>query len=453
MLINLLQTVPQLFHLHETADLGLLGCEICLPLRSRVSQDEECARMNYRSPGDADQLSPALLQVWNAEIRGNYDKLAEYQSRFFNLDPTMITAGDEVSIAWFGDPAEPAFCIDEDVARELSDWGLRGRHELQNEYLEYHVTYTTDGSGKLRPKRVEFTTELREYWVTLAVEDPDFTRALAGQLLGFTPRWEDLYGVSDPATLNRLQRKIAFSTMMAGNGGDPDLKNAHVPAQPTGPLNTEHALFMSHPINGLDDLLYIVMFGAKPYSRQTPSGREPATKEQMFRQFGVEHLACRHADPRAATGAHDAVYLGKVVAFADPIGVYMASFSADDLRCQDKPVPAEWIRFSRGRQRLVFGPSDSDALFLDDIQVIQGDARWSLAGGYDLAKRVEVGPQVRVSRTGHVEANEYVNLDASTDPLNCGEAEVCKRIAQLKHEYEQQHSFAVIAPRQVSRIA
>ena len=409
--------------------------------------------MNYRSPGDADQLSAPLIQAWNAEIRANYDALAEYQSRFFNLDPTTIAAGDEVSVAWFGDPAEPTFCFDEDVARELSDWELNGRHELHNEYLEYHVTYALDSNGKRRPKRVEFTTELREYWVTLAVEDPDFMRNLAAQLLGFTPRWEDLYGVSDPAILNKFQRKIAFTTKMAGNGNDKQLQNAGVPAQPTGPLNTEHALFMSHPINGLDDLLYIVMFGAKPYSRQTSSGREPATKEQMFRQFGVEHLACRHADPRAATGAHDAVYLGKVVAFADPIGVYIASFGADDLRCQDKPVPAGWTQISRGHQRLVFGPSDSEALFLDDIQVIQGDARWSLAGGYDLAKRIEVGPKVRVARSGHVEANEYLDLDASTDPLNCAEADVCKRIAQLKHEYEQEHSFAVIAPRQMSRIA
>jgi hypothetical protein len=409
--------------------------------------------MNYRSPGDADQLSATLLAAWNAEVRRNYDRLAEYQSRFFSLDPAAITPGDEVSVAWFGDPAEPAFCFDEDVARELSDWGVIGRHEVQNEYLEYHVTYAMDATGKRRPKRVEFTTELREYWVTLAVEDPDFVRNLAAQVLGFTPRWEDLYGVSDPSTLNPFQRKIAFSTNTAGNGYDKELQNAGVPAQPTGSLNAEHALFMSHPINGLDDLLYIVMFGAKPYSRQTPSGREPATKEQMFRQFGVEHLACRHADPRAATGAHDAVYLGKVIAFADPIGVYIASFTTDDLRYQDEAVPPGWTQFSRGRQRLVFGPSDLEPVFLDDIQVIQGDARWSLAGGYDLAKRIEVGPQVRVARTGHVEANEYVNLDASTDPLNCGEAEVCKRIAQLKREYEQQHSFAVIAPRKVSRIA
>jgi len=37
---------------------------------------------------------------------------------------------------------------------------------------------------------------------------------------------------------------------------------------------------MTHPINGLDDLLYI-MFGAKPASR-TANGLEQATREQLF---------------------------------------------------------------------------------------------------------------------------------------------------------------------------
>jgi len=51
---------------------------------------------------------------------------------------------------------------------------------------------------------------------------------------------------------------------------------AGVPAQPTGRLNTDNALFMTHPINGLDDLLYI-MFGAKPYASRTANGLEQAT--------------------------------------------------------------------------------------------------------------------------------------------------------------------------------
>src|ERR1043166_6108350 len=99
-----------------------------------------------------------------------------------------------------------------------------------------------DATGKRRPKRVEFTTELREYWVTLAVEDPDFVRNLAAQVLGFPPRWEDLYGVRDPATLNPFQRQCAFSTTTAGIGYDQELENAGVPVPPTASLNAAHAL-------------------------------------------------------------------------------------------------------------------------------------------------------------------------------------------------------------------
>jgi len=77
---------------------------------------------------------------------------------------------------------------------------------------------------------------------------------------------------------------------------------AGVPAQPTGRLNTDNALFMTHPINGLDDLLHRHVW-CKTYASRTANGLEQATREQLFREFSVQHLACRHADPNAALGA------------------------------------------------------------------------------------------------------------------------------------------------------
>jgi hypothetical protein len=156
----------------------------------------------------------------------------------------------------------------------------------------------------MRPKRVQVTTELREYWVCVAMHDPVALRALTKNVLGLEPAWEDLYGVGDPLALSVDQRKLAFSTFVAGHGNDRELENLGVPAQPVGELNTDNALFMTHPINGLDDLLYIVLFGAKPYARGDVADPQPATREQIFREFDVEHLACRHADPAAAMGAH-----------------------------------------------------------------------------------------------------------------------------------------------------
>ena len=63
---------------------------------------------------------------------------------------------------------------------------------------------------------------------------------------------------------------------------------------------------MTHPINGLDDLIYIVMFGAHAVRGRAPTagaGRPRATRSSASQ--GVEHLACRHADPAAALGAHE----------------------------------------------------------------------------------------------------------------------------------------------------
>jgi hypothetical protein len=408
--------------------------------------------MNYKSPGNADTLPPAIVQAWNAEIQRQYNQLQKYESKFFKLDPAQIN-GSDVPVAWFGDPAEPAFCFDEDVARNLSDWGLKGRHELHNEYCEYHVTYAVDHNGKSRPKRVEFTTELREYWTTLAIADPGFTQKLVKDVLGFTPTFQDLYGVDDPSILNSKQRKIAFSRKVSGNGLDPELQEAGVPSQPEGPINREHALFMTHPINGLDDLLYIVMFGAKPYAQQTATGREPASKEQIFRSSDVEHLACRHADPRAATGAHDLVYQGKTIGFSDPIGVYIHSFTTDDLRYKNNAIPDTWKIQSRGNQRLVFGPSDDEPAYLDEVIILQGADERSLSGGYDLAKRIEVGPNIRISEKSSIQDADFVFLADSNDPIVCGEAEVCKRIAQLKAEYDSQGHLAVVAPRRIGIVA
>ena len=270
--------------------------------------------MAYSAPGRADELEDRLLASWNEAIEAAYASLADLGSRFFALDPGQLEQPGPATVKWFGDPAEPSFCIDAEAARTLSDWGVRGRHALHNEYCEYAVVQRPDASGRLRPKRVQVTTELREYWVCVAMAEPDALREMATQVLGSEPSWEDLYGVADPSALNGSEREVAFSHTVGGNGGHQHLLQAGVPAQPSGRLNTENALFMTHPINGLDDLIYIVLFGAHPYAVSENGGRRPATREEIFVSQGVEHLACRHADPAAAIGAQEAAWAGATVA-------------------------------------------------------------------------------------------------------------------------------------------
>lgn len=407
--------------------------------------------MPYEVPGRADQLKPNVIQKWNETIEAAYDSSEpQFGSRFFTLDPQTLQNPVPASIKWFAEPAEPNFCLGPDVARQLSDWGVKGRHEVQNEYCEYCVIQRPDQTGRSRPKRVHVTTELREYWVCVAKHDPGAVRDMAQGILEVQPTWQDLYGVADPQQLTGAQREIAFSKLVAGHGNDRKLQSAGVPAQPTGKLNTENALFMTHPINGLDDLLYIVMFGAKPYARRISGGLEPATREQIFREFGVEHLACRHADPTAAIGAHGAAYNGMTVAFANPLGMYIRSFAKDVFLINNNPVPDSWIRWSRGQagmyQHLEFGPADGDAEFLDDIRVAVGASEEPLTGGFQVVQNIEVGPLVVAGGATPVAENEYVVLNTSSAPIRCHEADICTSIKRLKADYDARPTVRV-APR------
>lgn len=399
--------------------------------------------MPYDTPGRADKLSGELTDAWNDTIREHYDDLALYQTRFFSPDPASLGSSDTSVIHWFADPAEPAFCFDEEVARKLADWMQAGRNHIQNEYCEYAVIYGVDSRGRRRPKRVTCTTELREYWVMLAENDPQVLRATAASILGNEPSWQELYGVADPLALSPAERAIRFSIENAGHGKVKKFEEAGVPAFPTGTLNTRNALFMTNLINGLDDLLYIVMFGAKPYAQRVGADLRPATKEQIFRNFGVQHLACRHADPTAAMGAHENVFQGKGVAFANPLGMYIFSFTSDVFMYEGGAVPEAWVRFGRGAgaglyQRLEFGPGDEDDAFLDDIKVIIGEDEFQVTGGYQIVKQMEVGPRVAVARTGAVGPDEYEIIAANPAPIRCREADVCGTIRQLKEQYEQE---------------
>ena len=117
----------------------------------------------YDPPGRADTISPRLLRRWDELVADNHRRLLpEYESPFFTLDPESLSGPVRAHVKWFADPAEPAFCIDREAAQRLSDWGVRGRHALHNEYCEYGAVMRPGPDGSPRPKRIVLTTELRE---------------------------------------------------------------------------------------------------------------------------------------------------------------------------------------------------------------------------------------------------------------------------------------------------
>jgi hypothetical protein len=434
-------------------------------------QETSTADPSFVAPGFVNDLDENLTKLWNSTIKRHYERLVVEEierSRFFALDPKTVENGGETdAVKWAADPVEPKFCVDRQTAKDLSDWataqghpihdafGSKGRVQVQNEYCEYTVVYKkckedTDKEPitRYRPKRVLITTELREYWLLLAEQAPQKLQEVASSILGREVKWSELYGpiVTDPTTLSPEQRRFQFALWVAGQAGslqDGDFKDnapeEGVPVQPLGSLNRRNALFMTHQINGLDDLLYIVMFGARPYAKREGNQWVKASKEEIFTKEDRKELACRHADPAAATGAHDQAFQGKTVAFANPLGMYIRKFANNNFQFEGKAVPDEWIRYSRGKgegyyQRLEFGPPDTDPHFLDDITV--GDE--PVIGGFQVLEKIEVGPLLVVGDGVPVKDEEYKKFEVVSVPdINCAQASICNVMRRLREDYQK----------------
>jgi hypothetical protein len=402
--------------------------------------------MRYDAPGQADELSDELRAHWNETIQRAFDSQNDtLKTRFFTLDPDALREPrTSDAIKWPGDPGKPAFCVGEANAQALADWGLTGRRAVQLEYCEYLTVTQRDETGALRPKRVEVTTEFREYWACIAMHDPDKVRAMAADVLGVQPSWQDLYGVRDPHALSIEEREIAFGHNVAGHGNDRRLRVAGVPAQPTGRLNMERALFMTHPINGIDDLIYVAIFGAHAYCVTDRDERRQASGDDVFSAFKVTHLACNHADPTISLGVYDLVYHGGRVAFENPLGMYIRRPNLDVFSYAGKPLPDDWVRFSRGRegahQRLVFGPPDEHEAFLDDIVLALGASEQPLTGGYQLLRELEIGPLLAVGDADPIADDEWELLEPAPATIACDDAESCKPVRDLLARFEAEHA-------------
>lgn len=402
--------------------------------------------MSYDAPGHADELSDELRARWNETIvRAYASQTASLKSRFFTLDRASLrNPQPSAAITWPGDPAKPAYCVGEADARALSDWGLTGRRAVQLEYCEYMAVSARDATGALRPKRIEITTEFREYWACVAMHDPDLVRSMAAQVLGEQPSWADLYGVADPHALSVEQREIAFGHACAGHGNDRRLRVAGVPAQPTGRLNMERALFMTHPINGIDDLIYVAIFGAHAYAVSDRDQRRQASADDVFSALQVGHLACNHADPTISMGVYDRVFHGKQAAFANPLGMYIRAPNLDVFSYRGEPLPADWSRLGRGRpgshQRLVFGPPDEHEAFLDDITLSVGASDEPLTGGYQLLRELEIGPLLEFGDADPIAESEWELLEPAAATIACDDAESCKPVRDLLARLEAERA-------------
>jgi hypothetical protein len=448
----------------------------------RDHSSRRAATDGYRTPGAADDLDAERLAAWQQAVEQAYqDALSEFQPQDGSppaeragqyVSPRPIQ-GREIPLTWQPVPRQLVGCLGRRRARAICDADevpgldpkaakdtLAGGREWHNEYCEYKVIRRHDDkTGRLRPKRVEITTELREYWVFLARECPESLLSLAREVLeNEKVTYDDLYG-QNPVELTPEKRQEAFVRVSAGS----DVRDPRV--APRGPCNRDRALFMCHPINGLDDLYFISLFGAQPCARRQDGELLPVPLMRLFldnpwfrasaddvRQ--LRDTYCRNADPSAAAVAYAAAFAGARVALADPPGVYLREedFDLTALRYRSEPVDERWVRWRRPEtgtrhQRLEVGPRDEDDAFLDDIDVCRGSTAVPLTGGFQLLELLSVGPQVVAEPLAAPSPQDFYLIEGGGGEVRCGSrtSDVCQQLAAW--------AKAIDAPDASSRLA
>jgi hypothetical protein len=385
---------------------------------------------------------------------------------FLRPDPGDIARPVPMPVLWPPVPRRPLDCLGRAGAREVCDWSppesasdptyatLRGGREFHTEYCEY--TVVLDGCG--RPKRVEITTELRERWLCLARYAPDRLRAEATDALygtqdgGQRVRYRDLYGDLDPdQEEDPDQRGAAFEAQVAGSevGGPKRVV-------PQGRINRDHALFMCQPINGLDDLYFILLLAARRFARRTRGGPVPAPLPWLFldnpyfRAYPEDMAALpdfygTHADPAVARAVQLAAWDNRAFS-VDPLAAVLprAEFAADRLVFPDGADGAaeRWVRWSRPAgpglyQRLVVGPGDDEPEWtLADIAVLDSAGYPEpLTGGFQLLELLSAGVMLTVSPAGTLAAPpEVLHPQSRTIPdANAGvRGELVRALAQAR---------------------
>jgi len=256
--------------------------------------------------------------------------------------------------------------------------------------------------------------------------------------------FDDLYG-QDPTGLSPKERQNAFMRVTAGS----DVRNPRL--VPVGPCNRDRALFMCHPINGLDDLYFTIQLGAQPCAR-LHDGRllsvpmmwlflnHPWFRNNPDDMRQLRDTYCRNLDPTVAAGAYSAASVGASIALADPPGVYMweEDFDVNALYYRSERIDERWVRWRRPdegtrHQRLEVGPSDDDAAFLDDIEVRRGSITTPLTGGFQLLELLSVGLQLVVGEPTPLKREDYYLLQPWAGEFRCGSraSEVCQQLAAV----------------------
>jgi hypothetical protein len=352
-----------------------------------------------------------------------------------------------VAVDWSGFPVRIQTCLDGSLRKTLPflDWQLgsidSGRPIGHEEYLEWRVV--RNGAGKIT--RIEFTTEIREYWEILAKYHPTRCLRLLGRFAGQgTASFADVYG-DDPEQMTPEERETAFRNNMFAIGNTP----------PKSPYNNgrRSIAFMAKNVNTLNAAIKLASFAAFPYQAVESNGTiRSITGSEAIAYTNQNALDCRNSDPTIVASVIDQAVAGKLVVLDSTPGIYILDVQHEKILLPDRSgsIPRDWFEFQRGSrdgversQRLVFEVPPSQGFTISDL--IDEEIDEPIAFGGQIARKITVGLYVRVSASGAVSAPPR-NINVSDLPSNRCQCDSVKSAYRNYENINQILSPTVITP-------
>lgn len=379
-------------------------------------------------PGNLSDLEGPGKAAWDNLVARYVATLRQSSSHWVAPDDAGVNPKPE-PIDWSGFPQRAETCLGLRKTLALLDWrtadGDLGRSVGHEEYLEWRVVHGAD--GKLR--RMEFTTEVQEYWRILAAHHPAKLLQLAGRFAGqASAPWQEVYGSLNPfaTAVTPQQRERAFDRMMLA-GDKP----------PLSPYNngTKAICFLSQSVNSLGAAVGLASFAGMPHAKREGGNtvRMTAAEAIAATQTGLA-VDCRSSDPTIVDVLIRFAWAGRRLSLNDPLGLYILGVNTGRFALPNgSPVPVEWFDFQRGAhgaaapggvrlsQRLVVEVPEGTGLALGDI--IDTSIDEPLRYGGQIARHVRVGLYARLGAEGAVGVRPVVH--AATPVVACGSNQEC----------------------------
>ena len=350
----------------------------------------------------------------------------------YGIPPQLVgvqdTRATQTAITdWTAFPKRVGDCLTSGETGLLLDWrtskGDEGRR-FQEEYAEWRVSRAPDG----RIVRFELTTELPEYWVWLAGEDPAGTLELVGSCAGEERlATRHIYGELDPfnRSLGPVERANAFAGEMLGDGESPYNNGLRA------------ICCMRQPTNTLDALVGLAVASAHPRLARDPSTDELrcANAAEIIPLLDGAAEIGRNSDPVIVEHLARLAGEGRLIGFDGPPAVHVGGVQLERLSTPDgETVPADWFSLQRLTnvgsepvlaQRLTFTVPPGQGLLIGDMIDMATGRR--ITSGAQLAELVQLVLYLRTSPPGEVDIAAGRFVTGAADP-DRGVTADCKAI-------------------------